>query len=250
MYRGNEVTGVIQARMGSTRLPNKVLMELAGRPVIWHVIERLKSVEGLDEIIVATSTKACDDLLADYIEQLDEPGVDIFRGPEQDVLKRFYLALEKSPTDLVVRVTGDSPLVCPHHLQKMLHHIVEHRLDGVDAHREKTGLTLGLGSEVYHHQALVDAHLLSACPVEREHVSLFIKRRPRAFRVEYPAPERELCSDYRLTLDYPDDYRLLRTIYQEMYRPGCIVDCRRVLDWLRSRPQVAQVNADCIQKSP
>lgn len=250
MFRGEKITGVIQARMGSTRLPNKVLMTLEDRPVIWHVAQRVKSVEWIDEIIVATTTRRRDDCLAAYVEQLDDPMVRLFRGPEEDVLQRFYLAIEQHPTDHVVRVTGDSPLLSPGHLRVMIRELIDRNLDGVDAHHDRTGLTLGFGTEVYHHQAIVDAHLLANRAEEREHVSLFIKQRPAAFRVAYPKPDSRLCSKFRLTLDYPQDYWLIDRIYRELYQPGEIVSCRQALQWLRDRPQVADINSECVQKTP
>ena len=252
MYRGERITAVIQARMGSTRLPNKVLMTLGDRPVIWHVIQRLKTVELIDDIIVATSTRRRDNPLAAYIEQFDDSRVELFRGPEEDVLQRFYLALQShaDPPHAVVRITGDSPLLSVRHLERMITHLIDNRLDGVDAHHRRTGLTLGFGTEVYHHQALVDAHLLAHRPEQREHVSLFIKQRPCAFRVEYPKPDPRLCSPFRLTLDYPQDYWLIERLYGALYQPGEIIDCTRALTWLGDRPDIAEVNADCNQIDP
>lgn len=250
MYRDRRVVAVVQARMGSTRLEHKVLRSLRGRPVLWHVIERLKAVPWFDAIVVATSSLRRDDVLVNYVSALDDPSLRVVRGPERDVLKRFYRAIRSVPCDVVARITADSPLLSVDHLGSMITQLVDSDRDGVDAHRDNTGLTLGFGAEVYRRQAIVDAHLLAVRPAEREHVTLFIKRRPAAFRVDYPTPDRELCSDYRLTLDYPADYRLLRRIYRQLYRPRQIVDCRRALRWLRRHPDQAQLNAHCVQKSP
>lgn len=250
MYRGRRIAAVIQARMGSTRLPGKVLMPLCDRPVLWHVIQRLKAVGCIDDIIIATSITAEDDSIVRFVEELDDPAVKYLRGPEDDVLERFYLAICQNTPDVVARITADSPLLSIRHLRKMLTLLVDRQLDGVDAHHHQTGLTLGFGSEAYHHQALVDAHLLAAKPAEREHVSLFIKERPYAFRVEYPEPHTALCTDFRLTLDYPEDYRLLCEIYDALYRPGEVIDCLQVVQWLRHRPELRTMNAHRVQKSP
>lgn len=249
MIGEKRIVGVVQARMGSSRLPGKVLMPLAGRPVLWHVVHRLHSLTVFDEIVVATSIYPQDDGVVDLVERLGIPGVRAFRGSEDDVLERFYLALRDDPPDVVARVTGDTPLVSTEHLRFLLHRLVDAGLDGVDAHHEYTGLTLGFGSEAYTYRALVDAHLLSADATEREHVSLFIKRRPHVFRIEYPKPDPALCSSLRLTLDYPDDYQVLRRVYEELYRPGEMVSCKEVLRWLSSRPEVTQVNEHCRQIS-
>ena len=244
MDQGQEIIAVVQARMGSSRLPGKVLMPLKDRPALWHIVQRIKSVELIDRIVVATSTESDDDPIVDFLEWLDDPMVRAFRGPHTDVLSRFYLALCDDPPEVVVRVTGDNPLVSMSHLERMIKKLVDEDLDGVDAHYEKTGLTRGFGSEVYRYQALVDAHLLAVDPEEREHVSLFIKRRPHAFEVAYPEPDPELCSDLRLTMDYPEDYELLDAVYRAFYRSGERLECRRVLQWLRERPDLGGANAD------
>ncbi len=224
-------------------------MPLCHRPVLWHVIERLRAVGCVDDIIVATSVAPVDDAIVRFVEGLDESDIRCIRGSEEDVLERFYLAICRHSPDVVARITADSPLLSVRHLRRMLTHLVDHQLDGVDAHHHKTGLTLGFGSEAYHYQALVDAHLLAVNPVEREHVSLFIKKRPYAFRVAYPEPRTALCTDFRLTLDYPEDYRLLSAIYDALYEPGTVVDCLQVVQWLRRRPDLVQINAHCVQKA-
>lgn len=249
MYRGRRIAAVIQARIGSTRLPGKVLMPLCDRPVLWHVIERLEATTVIDQIIVATSTSAADDSIVRFVDELDDPKISYVRGPEDDVLERFYIAICRHNPDVVVRVTGDSPLLSIRHLHTLVTRLVDGDLDGVDAHHHNTGLTLGMGTEAYHHQALVDAHLLAARPTEREHVSLFIKERPYAFRVEYPEPPPALCTDFRLTLDYPEDYYLLTRIYDALYEPGGVIDCLETVGWLRRHPQLPGINSHCVQRS-
>lgn len=250
MYQGQKIVAVIQARMGSSRLPGKVLKPLCDRPVLWHIIERLKRVDLIDAIVVATSDRRQDDDIIDFLEWLDDPMVRAFRGSHEDVLDRLYQALCQDPPDVVVRVTADTPLISPDHLRRLVIHLVEEGLDGVDAHQDTTGLSLGFGSEAYRYQALVDAHLLAVHPEEREHVSLFIKNRPHAFAVDYPEPDPALQANLRLTLDYPEDYELLRIVYRALYRPGEIIDCRQVVQWLESRPDLIEANSHCVQSSP
>jgi spore coat polysaccharide biosynthesis protein SpsF len=249
MLNDYRFAAVIQARMGSTRLPGKVLLPLDYRPALWHILQRLKSVEGLDRIIVATSTHEQDDSIVHFIHWLDDPDVEIFRGPENDVLKRFYDALSTDPPDYVVRITGDSPLFCTDYLQAMMQHIVRENLDGVDGHREKTGLTLGLGSEVYRFEALHMAHRATDDPRHREHVSLFIREQPELFELGWVEPASELRTPYRLTLDYPEDYTLLSILYEQLYREGQILDARTVLRHLARNPTLTLINGGCLQKT-
>lgn len=243
-----KVVAVVQARMSSERLPGKVLMPLAGRPALWHIIERLKRVRAIDEVIVATSDRSEDDPIDALVGWLADPKVRSFRGSRDDVLSRFYLALAETDADVVVRITGDTPLICVEHLERMLEHLQTSPSVGVDAHFARTGLTLGFGSEAYRVGAIVDAHLLAMRPEEREHVTLFIKERAQVYPVDYIKPDAALCSGFRLTMDYPEDYALLREIYDALYRPGDIVDCRRVLEWLHRRPDLVERNAHCLQR--
>ena len=242
MIANQRVVAVVQARMGSSRLPGKVLLPLANRPVLWHILERLDSLAVLDEIVLATSREPQDDSIArfaDYVlerQALRHP-FRLFRGAHEDVLARFYQALEPDPPELVVRVTADTPLIATCHLQRMIEHLVYTGVDGVDAHHGATGLTLGFGAEVYRYQALKDAHLLAMNDEEREHVSLFIKRRPQAFAVHYLKPSPELCSEHRLTLDTDDDYRRLAALFEAHYRPGQPIDCRALLRALEAQRQ-------------
>lgn len=243
MGRRKRITGLIQARFGARRLPGKVLMPLAGRPVLWHVIRRLCSRSWFDEIVVATTEKKEDDGVVDVVNGVEDERVRSVRGAVDDVLERLYVACEKEPSDWVVRVGADTPLVCLSHLRKMVDYMDEHRLDMVSANPDRTGLTRGMECEVMAHQALVDAHLLAADSVEREHVSMFVERHHRVFRLAYPDPTPWLCSEYRLSLDYPEDYNLLRRLYGELYQSNRLLDCRQVLAWLRCHPEVARINA-------
>ena len=245
MYRKNRVVAVVRARMNSAGLFGSVLMPLAERPVLWHVIRRLRSLPLIDEIVVATGRCREDDGVASFVEELGDPVVRLFRGPEEDVLERYYLALSEEPPDVVADVRGGAPLVCISYLMEMICHLIEGELDGVVARGDRSGLTSGFEADVLDYQALVDAHLLAADSRERREASLFIRRRPQAFRLGIVEPEPELCSDFRLALEYSEDYLLLRELYDELYQPGEVVGCRQALEWLRSRPEVARVNGHC-----
>lgn len=242
MTSNPRIVAVVQARMGSSRLPGKVLLPLANRPVLWHVLERLDALPLVDEIVLATSTEPEDDSIERFARYVDARSglrhpFRLFRGPSDDVLARFYMALQPDPPELVLRITADNPLVATCHLERMIRHLLDTGVDGVDAHHDTTGLTQGFGAEVYRYQALADAHLLAMNHEEREHVSLFIKRRPQAFAVRYLEPAWELCSDHRLTLDTDDDYRRLAELFDAHYQPGRPIDCRSLLRSLDDQRQ-------------
>ncbi len=243
MVGGREVVVIIQARMGSSRLPGKVLKPLADRPVLAHILERVQAMKGVDQVVVATGEGPSDDKLAAFVEE--QRGVGLVRGDEEDVLGRYYQGLmEVAPrAEVVVRITGDSPMVCIPWVERGIELLVHGGVDGVDLSTEATGLTRGFGAGVYRRQALIDAHLLANDRREREHVTLFIKRRRAAFEVMVPRVEQGLQSEHRLTLDFAEDYAVLQRLYEALYRPGEPIDCRRALRWLEAHEEVAALNA-------
>ena len=218
MTNNTETWAIIQARMGSSRLPGKVLRPLADIPALVHVVERTRAIEGVSRVIVATSTAPLDDPIEALVSEWFDD-IAVVRGPEDDVLARYVLALGDDPPPYFVRVTGDSPLMSFEHASAMLKTLIESGADGANAHHQHTGLTTGLGSEAYRTQALFDAHRHATSRSDREHVTTWIKRSPRHF-VLYPEPVPTLASDLRLTLDYPQDYHVVSRVYVDLHRGG------------------------------
>ncbi len=242
-YRDRRVVAIVQARMGSSRLPGKVMRPLAGRTVLAHVLDRVEAMELVDEVVVATSEAGADDRLAAWLQE--RRGVMVVRGDEEDVLERYYQAVMEVGVgaEVVVRITGDSPLVCIPWVQRGVKMLVDRQVEGVDLSTEATGMTRGFGAGVYTARAVIDAHLLARKAEEREHVTLFIKRHRSAFEVIAPPASAELRTGYRLTLDYEEDYQVLRRLYEALYRRGKPIDCREAVRWLEAHPQVAGLNA-------
>ena len=116
---------LIQARMGSSRFPGKVLQDLAGRPMLWHVVHRVRGSKSIDKVVIATTDKKIDDPIAEFCRQ---EGVDCFRGSEQDVLDRFYQAAKENHADVVVRITADCPLIDPAVIDKVFARFAARRL--------------------------------------------------------------------------------------------------------------------------
>jgi spore coat polysaccharide biosynthesis protein SpsF len=232
--------------MGSSRLPGKVLMPLAGQPALWHVVQRLRAQPLVDAIYVATSTLKQDDPIADFVAEVE--GTRLFRGSEDDVLARFYHCVKDVRPEIVLRVTGDVPLVSLRHMTRLLNRLIEREdLDGVASTYKYSGLPVGFGHEAYRFAALEIAHVESSLPAEREHVTTFIKTHPDRFNVEIMAAEEALRGPFRFALDYPEDYALLQTIYDRLYRPGETIDTLDVIELMKSDPDLAGINADCEQ---
>ena len=224
------VLAVIQARTGSTRLPGKVLADLGGKPMLRFMVDRLEDLNA-DRLVVATSDLPNDDRVEAVAEAA---GVGCVRGPEQDVLGRFALALRSYPADTVVRMTADCPLIDP----SVVNELIElFRRTGADYASNSLVRTypVGLDAEVLTAAALETADHEAVDPVEREHVTPFIYRRPARFRLAALRQDR-LLGQERWTVDTADDLDHVRQIVSQL-RPGTNPDWRELLDV--SRPSFA-----------
>jgi spore coat polysaccharide biosynthesis protein SpsF len=203
---------VLQARMGSTRLPGKVLAPIGGIPLLRHCIERLVA-SGVGPVVLATTVAAADDDVAAVGERLAIP---VLRGPEADVLRRFVLAARALDTKLIVRATADNPAVDIDAPRRTLQALVDAGAD----HCCETGLPLGAAVEAMTTRALLDADVHAVSAEDREHVTPFIRRERRRYRlVEPPAPEAVNRPDLHLTVDTRDDLGRIRAIAARLARP-------------------------------
>lgn len=204
-----KTAAIIQARMGSERLPGKVLMDIAGKPMIDHVVERAKRCESVDGVIVATSTSPDDDRLADHCRQI---GVNVVRGSEQDVLSRYALAAEKFCCQTVVRITSDCPLIDPEIVDQVVYEVS--RNPGVQYACNFFPQRLyprGLDVEALTSQVLQQLNKEATDPRHREHVTLKIYE--NAFRFNIASVSNRLDhSHLRWTVDTESDLKLVRKI--------------------------------------
>lgn len=228
---------IIQARMGSSRLPGKVLMPLGGKPAIQHVIERARMISGVDDVLLATSVSPVDDPLVEFCHSF---GVPVVRGSEDDVLDRYYQAAKAARADVVIRITGDCPLLDPVESGKVLGLFHSSGADYVSNVNPPT-LPDGLDTEVFSFQTLETAWKNAVKKSEREHVTLYIYTRPEQFGIKSVKNDVDL-SGYRWTLDEDKDYRMLSAIYNELGLRGKFGYLSEVLDILRDRPETGRLN--------
>lgn len=235
-------TAIVQARMGSNRLPGKVLMDLDGRPVLKWVVERLCQARRIQRVVVATSTEATDDPIA---ELSATEGWDVFRGSEHDVLDRFYQASLVFPSDLYVRVTADCPLVDPTLVDSVVEALLEHPpVDYASNVIEPRTYPRGLDVEAFTAGALAEAWRSDAS-AWREHVTPFLYRNPERFRLRGVRNEVDF-SLYRWTVDTPDDLEALRalvTLVPDPHAPWF-----RYLAAMADHPALAEINREVRQK--
>jgi len=241
-----KVAAIIQARMSSTRLPGKVLLPLEGRTVLARVIERVRACRKVDEVVVATTEAKDDDAI---VEECGRIKTTFFRGSLEDVLGRYYGAARACGADVVVRVTSDCPLFDPDVLEAMLETFLSHLPPAWDylSNTLKRTYPRGLDAEIFTIQALETAHRQAKLPHEREHVTPYIYRHPESFRLHsFASPEDK--SMHRWTVDTPEDYQLIKTIYAKLNQAGGVFSTAAVLDLLRQHPDLSQINAHIEQK--
>jgi spore coat polysaccharide biosynthesis protein SpsF len=229
---------IIQARMTSTRLPGKVMLPLAGRPMLERAAERAARTPGVDAVCIAIPEGSAHQPLADVA---NAAGWIVARGAEHDVLRRYCVAADLSGADVVMRVTSDCPFIDPAVCAAVL---AARRAQNVPYARTAidTGFPIGLDVEVVTAAALREADAEAADPYEREHVSPFVWRRPERFGclVLDRRPDRR---NWRLTVDQPEDYRLAQAIYNEAFPQTPQFDFPWIERLLQSRPDMLEINA-------
>ncbi|HEX8232885.1 MAG TPA: glycosyltransferase family protein [Caulobacteraceae bacterium] len=212
------ILAILQARMSSTRLPGKVLKSLAGAPMIWRQIERVSGARRVDYLVVATSTDPSDDILAETLEPM---GLEVVRGPLDDVLARFVQVLDGFPqAEQVVRLTADCPLADPTVIDGVIDGHMEMGADySSNAPQSRRTFPKGLDVEVMRPWVLRRAGVEATDSYEREHVTPFVYRQPGEFHLCWHHQEAEE-GEVRWTVDRPDDYAFVGEIYDALHTDG------------------------------
>lgn len=236
---------IVQARMTSTRLPGKVLLPLAGRPMLQCLLERLQRVRGVDQVVVATTTNATDDPIVTLCQSL---GVPTHRGSEHDVLSRYAEAAAASQADVVVRVTSDCPLLAPALVEDVLAAYQAGDCDYASNMLEPR-YPYGMAVEVFSAAALHEAHAQARQPAEREHVTPYLYWHPQRFRLRSVRSPVDL-SAHRWTVDTPEDYQLVRLIYERLWPTQPQFTMTDILTLLAENPAWSRINAHVEQVKP
>lgn len=233
---------IVQARLGSTRLPGKALLPLVGRPILYHVVARLRHVPALAQVVVATTDRPDDEPIRAFCR---DEGILVFAGSEEDVLDRYVQAAGRFDADPVVRVTADCPLIDPGVVSRAVAMYTE--ADGALAYVGfDTSFPDGLDVEVIALSALETAWREARLPSEREHVTPFIWKQPQRFPQDRIRNDTDL-SDQRWTVDEPEDYRLIEAIYGALYHPQRPFAMAKVLDFLKAHPDLRRVNQGIVR---
>ncbi len=234
---------IVQARMGSTRLPGKVMLPLLGQPVLSRVMRRAGRARTLDEVVVATTTRPDDDAIVALAERERWP---VVRGSETDLLDRYLLAARTHDAEVVVRITSDCPLIDPDVIDATVDAFNAADVDYASNTLEPPTYPRGLDVEVVSRPALERAGREDADPAWREHATPFVYRHPELFRL-LRVPADDDHSDLRWTLDTPEDYRLISRIYEVLDRDD--FGWREALALVEANPSWLALNDGVVQKT-
>ena len=231
-----KTVAIIQARMSSTRLPGKIFQEIAGKPMLTHVIERAKAAGVFDTIIIATSTDPSDDVVETFCK---DQGHLCVRGSLKDVLKRYAKAATAAKADVITRLTADCPLLDPAVIRRIVQAFDPQKHDYVSNVIKRT-YPKGLDTEVFSRKALVTTEKNAKLPHEREHVTKYIHAHPELFRIHH-VKQKDNLSELRWTVDMPDDLAFVRAVYDELKTD--LFGQEEILALLKRHPHIQKINA-------
>ena len=235
------IVAIIQARMGSSRLPRKIMLDACGKTFLEHMIDRVSQSKTLDKIIIATSLNKDDDIIECLCKKKN---ISCFRGSENNVLSRYKMAADKTPADIIVRLTSDAPILHHKIIDKVVQTYIDNDYDYVsNCFPLPRTYPDGVNVEVFSKKILDHMHKNAKKPSEREHVTLFMIFKPekyKIFRVDY---DRDI-SKYRFNLDYKLDYKLLKTIFEKLYFKNPNFTMEDAIKLLEENSSIFEINAE------
>jgi spore coat polysaccharide biosynthesis protein SpsF len=234
------IGAIVQARMNSTRLPGKVLLNINGRPMLSYLIERVASARCVDQIVVATSTESHDDMISAFCER---ERILCYQGSLDDVLDRYYQAARELGCDVVVRLTADCPLIDPIVIDTVVGVFKSGQFDFVANTVPPVGTYPdGMDVEVFSFEALERAWKEASKPSDREHVTFYFWKNPELFSTTRHDLDVDL-GEYRLTVDYPEDLEVIRSLFRDLYPQDPLFTMKEIIAYLRAHPEIMARNA-------
>jgi spore coat polysaccharide biosynthesis protein SpsF (cytidylyltransferase family) len=237
----HNVTVLIQARVGSSRFPQKVLKKIEGKPMIWHVVNRVKQTNLVNQIALVTTKLDEDKKLLDIANELGVIGI---TGDENNVLKRFYDCASQINADPIIRITGDCPLIDPFLIDEMIKFFLEHDYDYI-SNRMIPTFPDGLDIEIFSYTALRSAILNSKLSSELEHVTPYISKNPQKFKL-FNFQNNVDLSQMRWCVDEKEDLVFVKKIFEKL-SPKFIFSMDEILKILKNEPTLLQINNKIIR---
>jgi spore coat polysaccharide biosynthesis protein SpsF len=240
-----KTVSTIEARMTSSRLPGKVLLPALGKPMLQHLVTRLRAVPSIDEIVLATTTNATDDVLVEFAHGV---GIACYRGSEEDVMTRVIGAAESANAELLVEVTGDNPIIDPMIIEQTIRMFLANDCEYA-SNVEVRSYPDGMDTQVFRTETLKRSALMTNDRLDHEHVTLYIRNHPELFRqVHLVAPPDMHWPGLGLTLDEEADYQLLKTIIEHFGESDPLFSCQQVIQLLRANPDWLTINQSVHRK--
>ena len=241
-----KVLCIVQARMGSERLPKKVIRPILDQAMIIYTLNRLKKAKYIDEIVLATTVEITDEPLVNIVKK---EGYKVFRGDENNVLKRFVDTYKKYGGDIIIRVTGDCPLIDPIIVDNVIAYFMANNYDYVRLDVPETFIR-GFDVEVFSAKTLLKVwekvSSLDNSHRYKEHVTLYIYENPDKFKIGFVRGNEFYNKDYRLSVDTLEDFKLVETIFN--YFQDEYIEAKKVVKYLDQNPSIANINKDIQQK--
>lgn len=237
---------IIQARMGSTRLPKKVMKQVLGKPLILYLLERVSKSKYIDKIIVATSTNSEDDILADYLENLN---ISVFRGSSDDVLSRYYKAFltlteeEQRTTKGIIRITGDCPLFEAKICDELVEKFEKNSLDYASTSEQ---IAEGLDCEILKKELLYEAYQNANLASQREHVTLYVNDNKEKYKI-LELENKTDDSIYRITVDEPEDFQVVKNIIEHFDKNNIELTIDNIKGYLDKHKEIYELNSKVIR---
>ena len=231
-----KITVIIEARTGSSRLPNKVIAEIEGKPMIFYVIDRIKQIKSVEQIILATTQEKNDKIL---IEIAKQNSIGVFTGDSMDVLNRDYQCALQNNADPIIRITGDCPLIDPDIVGEMLEFYLKNNYDYI-SNRINPKYPDGLDVEIYSFKTLQMVEQNAKWSSERELVTTYITKNPKIFKI-FSYENQEDLSGHRWTVDEQNDLEFVRKIYSIM-KPKTNFSMNEIIEILVKNPELLKIN--------
>lgn len=240
------IVAIVQARMGSTRLPGKILMDIKGKTMLERVIERLGRAELIDEIVIATTSDIADDKTVEIATKM---GVPSYRGSEENVLERYYQSAAKYKADHIVRVTSDCPLIDPEIVDRVIKKHISTAADYTTNIIERT-FPRGFDVEVFKYDSFEVVREKAREQHQIEHVTPYFREHPEVFKLEnIQAVGAQRRPDLRLCVDEKDDLMLIKKIYEETENVEKAL-AKDIIKLIDSDPGLKEINSKIRQKNP
>ena len=241
-----KIVATIEARMNSSRLPGKVLLPVQERPILGILIERLRKVKLINEIVVATTSSKSDDIIVDFCK---ENNVKVFRGSEEDVMGRVIGAAESVLGDVIVEITGDCPLIDPSVVDQFITIFLANKAEYVSNSIVRS-YPDGMDVQVFSLEILKKSYKLTNEKLDREHVTLHIRNNPNLFsHLNIIAPPEIYYPELGLTLDEKDDYILISKIFENLYSSDKFFSCHEIVKYLEKNKDLYLINKHVKRKN-